>query len=444
MSTSENRRQAVHVLVGAGALLLRWLTWWQAALAAAAAALFNVYLLPRLLPGVFRPGDLDRPMRSGIVIYPLAVLALVLCFPDRLEIAAAAWAILAAGDGCATIAGRAAGSTPLPWNRQKSVAGLIAFIVCGSVAGVAAAYWVASDRGVTPMWWIIAAPCAAAVVAGFVETTPIRLNDNVSVPAAAAIVLWSLSLVDAATLAAALPAWTARLPAAVLLNLVAAAAGWRAGAVTGAGAIAGWMIGAAIFVFAGWQGWAVLMAAFLTASAATRFGLRQKQRAGIAEDRGGRRGPGNAIANTGAAAWLAFVAAGMLPGDLAQLAMVAALATAAGDTIASEVGKAWGRTTWLLTTLTRVRPGTTGAVSAEGTIAGALGAAIIAAVAAAGGLILPADILVVAAAATAASLVEGALGATLEGAGILDNHSLNFINSLAGAALAVLAATWRM
>jgi uncharacterized protein (TIGR00297 family) len=108
------------------------------------------------------------------------------------------------------------------------------------------------------------------------------------------------------------------------------------------------------------------------------------------------------------------------------------------------VGKAWGRTTWLVTTLTRVRPGTTGAVSAEGTIAGALGAAIIATVAAAGGLILPADILVVAAAATAASLVEGALGATLEGAGILDNHSLNFINSLAGAALAVLAATWRM
>ena len=35
-------------------------------------------------------------------------------------------------------------------------------------------------------------------------------------------------------------------------------------------------------------------------------------------------------------------------------------------------------------------------------------------------------------------------GATLEDAGVLDNHSLNFVNSLIGAALAVLAAGWRV
>jgi uncharacterized protein (TIGR00297 family) len=192
------------------------------------------------------------------------------------------------------------------------------------------------------------------------------------------------------------------------------------------------------------QGWLVLLVSFAAAAAMTRVGFARKLRAGIAEERGGRRGPGNAIANTGAAAWLAVLAAGMMPADLARLAMVAALATAAGDTIASEAGKAWGRTTWLVTTFRRARPGTTGAVSAEGTIAGALGAAFIAAVAAAAGLIEPAGIIVVAGAATVASLVEGALGATLEGAGILDNHALNLVNSLIGAALAVLAASWRM
>jgi uncharacterized protein (TIGR00297 family) len=444
MTTSETSRQTVHVLVGAGALLLRWLTWWQAALAAGAAVLFNVFVLPRISPGVFRPGDLDDPIRSGIVIYPLAVLALILCFPDRPDIAAAAWAILAAGDGVATIAGLRIPSRPLSWNRQKTAAGLTGFVVCGSLAGVLLAFWTNHNSSAASIWWMLIAPCAAAAVAGFIETSPIRLNDNVSVPAAAALVLWSLSLVDGTTLRAALPELMDRLAPAVLLNFAAAAAGWRARTVTAAGAITGWCIGVVIFVCAGWAGWAVLMTSFFAAAAATRLGFARKLRAGIAEDRGGRRSTGNAIANTSVAAWLAMLSAGMLHGNLALVGMVAALATAAGDTIASEVGKAWGRTTWSVTTFARVRPGTTGAVSAEGTIAGALGAALIAGVAAAGGLIQPINVLDVALAATIASLIEGALGATLEHPGILDNHALNFVNSLIGAALAVLAAGWRV
>ena len=44
------------------------------------------------------------------------------------------------------------------------------------------------------------------------------------------------------------------------------------------------------------------------------------------------------------------------------------------DTVASEIGKAWGRRTWLVPTLRRVPPGTSGAISAQGTAAGLLGA----------------------------------------------------------------------
>ena len=50
--------------------------------------------------------------------------------------------------------------------------------------------------------------------------------------------------------------------------------------------------------------------------------------------------------------------------------MVAALVTSASDTVASEVGKAWGRTTWLVDGFRRVTPGTSGAVSLEGTLGG--------------------------------------------------------------------------
>ncbi len=46
-------------------------------------------------------------------------------------------------------------------------------------------------------WFSIAAPFVAALVAAFVETIPVKLDDNVSVPASAAAVLWALVLVDA-------------------------------------------------------------------------------------------------------------------------------------------------------------------------------------------------------------------------------------------------------
>ena len=184
---SEIRRQTLHVAVGAIALSLAWLTWWQAALLAITAAGFNRIVLPHISPGVFRDGDLDRPWTSGIVVYPLAVLGLILVFRHRLEFAAAAWGVLAAGDGMATLVGTTVRSARLPWNRDKSAAGLVAFIVAASGAAIGLLAWT-SDAPVSD--GMILAGVLAALVAGFVETIPIRLNDNISVPVAAAVVLW--------------------------------------------------------------------------------------------------------------------------------------------------------------------------------------------------------------------------------------------------------------
>jgi uncharacterized protein (TIGR00297 family) len=433
--TPEVRRQLVHILVGTGALLLPWLTWWQAALVAAGALLFNVFVLPRIAPTVFRPGDLDAPIRSGIVIYPLAVLALLICFPQRPDIAAAAWGILAAGDGMATLVGAHAKSRPLPWNRAKSAGGLAAFIAFGWLAGTGLAAWNAGHD--TPVWWIVAAPAVAAVVAGFVETVPIRLNDNISVPASAALVLWSLSLVTDELMRASEPTWMARLLPALVLNLGVSAAGYAARTVTIAGAITGAAIGVAVYLGTDWPGWVLLFASFLAAALTTFAGYRKKALAGIAEERGGRRGAGNAIANTGMAARAALLCLGVPQPSLGRLAMVAALVTSASDSVASEVGKAWGKSTWLLVGFRRVRPGTSGAVSVEGTLAG-LSAAVLLALLAAGLGLMPSQwIAAVVAAATIASLVEGALGATLEARGTLNNDALNLINSAVGAALAL-------
>ncbi|HUL71969.1 MAG TPA: DUF92 domain-containing protein [Vicinamibacterales bacterium] len=439
--SSEVRRQVVHVLVGAFALLLRVLTWWQAALMAVAAVLFNLLILPRVAPAVFRPGDLTAPLKSGIVIYPLAVLALILFFPERPVIAAASWGVLAAGDGFATLVGAHVRTPALPWNRMKSTGGLVAFIACGALAAVGLAAWTTNGAMSPPWWWIIAAPVAAAVVAGFAETVPIRLNDNITVPAMAALVLWSLGAVDGASIRHAVPVVLARLGPAAAANGAAAFLGWRARTVTIPGAVAGWVIGTAIFLGAGWQGWVLLITAFAAVAIATRAGFRRKAIVGIAEEREGRRGPGNAIANTGLAAWAALVALGMGHPNLATLAMVAALVTASSDTIASEVGKAWGKTTWLIVGWRRVPPGTSGAVSSEGTAAGIAASFGLAALAFALGLIPASLIPAVVLASTLASFAEGALGALFEGPGILNNDVLNFLNSAIGAALALLVAT---
>lgn len=437
-----SRRQVVHMTMGLFALALRFLTWWQAAACALAAFLFNLVVLPRIGGSLNRPADVARGYPLGILFYPLSVLLLILAFPRRPDIAAAGWAILAFGDATAAAVGSRSRSRRLPWNPEKTMAGTLAFIVAGAAAGIGLAWW--TRPAVTPpppLLFVVGAPILAAFVASLVETMPIRLDDNISVPIAAAIVLGGAGLVDAESWADAVE-WLPRAFAlAVALNVPVAAAGWKAGTVTSPGAVAGALIGVVVFTFSGLSGWLLLFASFFVASVSSRLGLKRKSVLGIAEERGGRRGPGNAIANTGLAA-LASVIAVLSPyREGAMLAMVTALAAAGSDTVASEIGKAWGRQTYLFPTFTRVRPGTSGAVSLEGTAAGLVAALAIAALAQPLGLIHGNAVWFATAGATVGSLVESSLGATLEGPGILDNDVLNFLNTATAAAVA-LALAW--
>src|SRR5439155_691422 len=77
--------------------------------------------------------------------------------------------------------------------------------------------------------------------------------------------------------------------------------GHSARTVSRSGAIAGAIVGIAIYCGGGGRAWILLFAAFLAASIASRLGLKRKSLLGIAEERGGRRGAGNAIANCGVA-----------------------------------------------------------------------------------------------------------------------------------------------
>lgn len=440
---SETARQLLHVAMGGFALLLRWIPWWQGVALGSIALAFNVFLLPRIALGLYRPADRVRSLH-GILFYPLAVLLLLVTFPRRPDIVAAAWGILAAGDGLATLAGRAIGGPRWPWNRDKTWSGSLAFVLAGAATGVFLAWWCRPALGAPPaIIFTVVAPIVAAIVAALVETIPVRIDDNLSVAATAGAVMALASLVTLDRLPAAAVIATSRLPAATTLNLVVAAAGYFARSVTIAGAVTGAAIGLVIYVSTGWQGWTLLLVTFAAATIASRIGLTRKMVLGIAEERGGRRGPGNAIANTGVAAIASSIAlAGSFP-DLARLAFATALVAGGSDTIASEIGKAFGRHTMSITSFKRVPPGTSGAMSLEGTAAGIAGALALGAVAVAL-RIVPVDALgVIVVAATAGALIESYLGATFEDAGILNNDMLNFINTAAAALAAIGIVTWR-
>lgn len=439
---SENRRQILHMTMGAFALLLRYISWWEAAALAAFALAFNLYALPRIAgPQVFRDGEHARRFSSGITLYPLAVLLLICLLPERPDIVGAAWGILAIGDGIATIAGRAIGGARIPWNREKSVAGTVAFIAFGGAAGAFLCWWCVPVVVPPPYrWFVFGAPLVAAAAAAAVETIPIRLDDNVSVSATAAAVLWWLSLVSQDAAAHAAAGAVGLLPLAVALNVTVAVAGYLARTVSVSGAVAGALLGMAVTLSAGWRGWLLLLATFGVAVISSRMGLRRKTLLGIAEAHGGRRGAGNAFANTGVATAAAILAVASYASGPSMIAFVAALAAGGSDTIASEIGKAWGRRTFLFPSLRHVPPGTSGAVSLEGTGAGLVGALILGGLGVTLGLIPPAALLPVVIGATIGSFAESAMGATLEAPGYVNNDVLNFLNTAIAAASAVVLA----
>jgi uncharacterized protein (TIGR00297 family) len=253
----------------------------------------------------------------------------------------------------------------------------------------------------------------------------------------AGLLVYCLTLAAGGWGIVATPEFAAALGIALAVNLALAGAAWALGAVDGAGAAVGALLGTAIWAFGGARAFGLLFAFVALGSGATRLGYESKARAGIAQEKGGRRGPGNALSKISVPALAAVFAATTGEPELFRLALAGALATAAADTVSSEIGKAYGRRTFLITTLRPVARGTDGAVSWEGSLAGAAAGLLVAGLGLALGLYPAAGAIAVAAAALAATTLESWAGATLEPRGLLDNEEVNFLDSLAGALLAV-------
>ncbi len=213
--------------------------------------------------------------------------------------------------------------------------------------------------------------------------------------------------------------------------------------LTPIGILNAWLLGVLIWGSLGWQGYAVVVFYFLFGSAVTRVGLAEKEAEGIAEERSGARGAGNvwgsALAGTICALASLFVSEPLH--NLLLLGYVASLSTKLSDTTATEIGKAYGKKTFLITTLKPVPRGTEGAVSLEGTLAGIAASVAIASLGWVIGIISWLGIVWCVIAAFIATTIESLIGATIEAKiGWLTHDLVNILNTVIGAIVAIFLA----
>jgi uncharacterized protein (TIGR00297 family) len=267
-------------------------------------------------------------------------------------------------------------------------------------------------------------------------------------------------------LLAYMPAFAVRSALGLLAAAAIALAARRAGSLSASGAVAATVVGTAA-VTAGWGWGALLVLYFALSSALSHAGAAEKRtRTGGVVAKGGARDAAQVLANGGVFALcvLCLPLAGPQGRSLAAAA-AGALAAAAADTWATEIGALFGGTPRALLGLRPVPPGTSGAMSLAGTgamIAGALCVAL-----AARALGLTDAFAAVTAAGCAGALADTLIGATMQerrwcdacglateqamhdcgaptrhagGLAVLDNDAVNLVATVVGAATALLLA----
>jgi len=204
------------------------------------------------------------------------------------------------------------------------------------------------------------------------------------------------------------------------------------------GAVAGGFACFLLFAGIGPGAFATLAALFATTWGATRLGYQRKLALGVAERKEGRT-EWQILANLAAAA-LSSVVYSATGNRVWMVATLAALAEAATDTVASEIGQYRGSRARMITTWEQVPAGTDGGITILGSSAGLAAGLVIAMIGSVGWMISPAQIWIPVAAGFAGMLIDSVLGATLQRRGWISNQGVNFVGTVAAAALAYVIA----
>ena len=379
------------------------------------------------------PGDYEEGRLYGLLSFVLAAVALgALAVWSSLPVAAFVSAVLLVGYGNLTerLAARRI-------DEPAVLAG--AFSAGGALAATAGAILSVELAGPATAHADLAFLAIAGTLLAALLRTVLIPQDVPVVMLSVGLFVWLLGALDPALVGEGLAA-------ALAVTLLVGTASYAVGAASVAGMLTGILLVLLTIVFGGYDWFAVLLSFFAVGSLSTKFRYEEKLERGVAEDNEGARGGSNVLSNSavalGAVIGYAATTAGLLAVDRSGLflfAFAGAVATALSDTLSSEIGGVFDGPR-LITSLERVEPGTDGAITWQGELAGLAGATTVACVAyVAFPSVGPAAAAVVVAAGVAGMTVDSLLGATLEGP-ILSNQGVNFLATLAGAAVCALLA----
>ncbi|GAA0299349.1 DUF92 domain-containing protein [Halarchaeum salinum] len=315
--------------------------------------------------------------------------------------------------------------------RADAAAGSVGFVVTALVGALLGQVVVAATA--TPTMAFLAV--SAALLAGLLRES-LTERDYPYVVLTVGLLCWLLT-----TLAPA-PSWT-RVAVAVVLTVVFGGLSYGLGAASVTGMLTGVFLGVLAVVLGGYGWFVVLVTFFAVGGLASKYRYDEKADIGVAEENDGARGSGNVLGNSLAAlvALLGYAAGPALPvpSSLFVLAFAGSVATALADTLSSEVGTLYGPP-HLLTTFETVPPGTDGAVTWQGELAGIAGALVVAVLAVA---LLPLSTVsaaLVLAGGVVGMTVDSLAGATIEG-GYVGNQTVNALATGCGGAASALLAT---
>jgi uncharacterized protein (TIGR00297 family) len=205
---------------------------------------------------------------------------------------------------------------------------------------------------------------------------------------------------------------TSQLLLGVFFAFVVAAGSYALRFLTLSGTIAALLLGVIVFGVGGWQWTAPMMTFFLLSSFLSKYGRSRKQSYDSIFGKSYTRDWGQVAANGGIAGLLILLSVLYPIYDFYPI-YLGALAAVTADTWGTELGLMTKGDTLSVLSMQPVHPGTSGGVSEIGTIAGAVGAAVIAL----SGFAWFSDVktaIVILLAGMAGSLIDSVFGATVQ------------------------------
>jgi dolichol kinase len=191
----EDRRQLEHVVPLFIAFLLPYVRFWGIVVLGGLGLVYSLYVSPRWVQVTTRPDERNR-ISVGKLSYTLASLSVLLCFHRRIYIGAGAFAVLAVGDALSNLVGRKLGGPRFPYNRRKTVAGFLAFVLGGTLAAWIVILWNTPGGAGTRATTLLLFSALVAGACALVETVPLPIDDNITIVWVAAGLFWVLFSIE--------------------------------------------------------------------------------------------------------------------------------------------------------------------------------------------------------------------------------------------------------